>query len=89
MARERMVTRTISNTTAHIKACDLEKGIVFTTEIDVGGMTDSEHILKYVQKNYDTATVKHLAIESCTVNEQIWAMTESDFMKYAKPIEKR
>lgn len=89
MARERLVTRTITNTTAHIMRVDTKTASVSTVEIEVGGLTDNAEILKYVQKNHDTETVKHIAVTGATVTEKIYAMTEVDFLKYARVLDKR
>ena len=88
--REALVTRTISYTRCTVMALDTLKGEVQTLTIDyTGNSKDDEKILKELKKNWlvsDTVLVKIIAKEDI---EQLYGMKESDFIKYATPMESR
>lgn len=90
MARARMVTRTIDITTAHIMCLDVTKSAVTTMEVEIpGGITDEGAIMKWVKKNYETATFKCVSVVKQTTTEVLYGMPEQDFIRVAKRLEKR
>lgn len=88
MARERMITRTISNTTATVMVANPKTATLENITVQMGGITDKGEMEKLLRKK-DTETRKFVAIVAVTVSEQIWGMTEAEFMSHAKILEKR
>ena len=85
MARERMVTRTISNTTYKVmtvntETCEVQILPYITSE----EFLDDEKALKQLRKKHETDTVKLVKIESVETTEQLYGMSEVEFMQYAK-----
>lgn len=85
MARERQVTRTINVTTATALCMDIttketeERELVITGEVP----TD-EKMLKDLRKLYETDTFKVVTIMGLETKEELYGMTEVEFLKYAK-----
>lgn len=85
MARERMVTRTITSTTYKVMSVNTE-----TCEISIlpyatsEEFIDDEKALKFLRKKYETDNLKLVKIESIETTEQLYGMTEVEFMQYAK-----
>ena len=89
MAREKMVTRTVSATVVNVMCVEIATAKAFTTEITLtGAFKDNADILKTLKKN-DTAELVYVAIVSTEVKETLYGMTESEFMKYAKELPPR
>ena len=85
MARERMVTRTITSTTYKVmvvntESCEVSILPYATSEEFV----DDEKALKFLRKKHETGTLKLVKIESIETTEQLYGMTEVEFMQYAK-----
>lgn len=85
MARERMVTRTISSTiykvmTVNTETCEVQV-LPYTTSEE---FLDDDKALKHLRKKHETDTVKLVKIESVETTEQLYGMTEIEFMQYAK-----
>ena len=97
MARERQVTRTINVTTATAICMDIstmeneERNLVIT-----GDVPTADKVLKDLRKLYETETFKVVAIKELKTEEELYGMSEVEFLKYAqkldsetrKPIEK-
>lgn len=85
MARERMVTRTITTTTYKVMSVNTE-----TCEVSIlpyatsEEFIDDEKALKFLRKKYETDTNKLVKIESIETTEQLYGMTELEFIQYAK-----
>ena len=85
MARERMVTRTITSTTYKVMSVNTE-----TCEVSIVPYATSEEFIddekafKFLRKKYETDTLKLVKIESIEITEQLYGMTEVEFMQYAK-----
>lgn len=85
MARERMVTRTITSTTYKVMSVNTE-----TCEVSIlpyatsEEFVDDEKALKFLRKKHETDTLKLVKIESIETTEQLYGMTEVEFMQYAK-----
>lgn len=85
MARERMVTRTITSTTYKIMCVDTTTCEVTIEQfITTDEFTEDEKALKYFRKQYETETKKLVKIDSVETTEQLYGMTEIEFMQYAK-----
>ena len=85
MARERMVTRTITTTTYKVMTVNTETCEVqilpYTTSED---FIDTEKALKYLRKHNETDTLKLVKIDTIETNERLYGMTETEFVKLAK-----
>lgn len=88
MARKRIVSRTITTTTAKCMVCDTKKATVTEKDLVLSLKLTTEQALKQAQKMYETSTEKIVAVTSVEYNETLYAMPELDFLKYAKPVTK-
>ena len=85
MARERMVTRTITSTTYKIMCVETTKCEVTIEQFNTTyEFTDDEKALKYFRKHHESETKKLVKIESVETTEQLYGMTELEFLQYAK-----
>lgn len=90
MARERMVTRTVELTVAEVMTLDTTTAEVRIIPYEIGGgLTDNAAILKAVKKLHETDTFKCVAVQSVSVEEILYGMTEIDFIKHAKILPSR
>lgn len=90
MARERMVTRTISFTEVKVISMNLEKVQPMTEVIKIAGVFDNEKVLlKKLKKRYETDLYKIVAITGTEVIEKLYGMSEEDFIDYAKELPPR
>lgn len=89
MARERMVTRTIISINATVKAYNLDTDAIENVTVVLTGDIPSDipgHLERTFSKTHPTH--RFIKVVDVVSNEQLYAMTEVDFLKYAKPIEK-
>lgn len=89
MARARMITRTVNQTTAQVMALDVTSAEVRIVEYTIGGSYTDEELLKKLQKLFQTDTLKLVHIESKKCEELLLGMTEEDFIKYAQVLPPR
>lgn len=90
MAREKMITRTIVETTAHIMCLDVKSAEVSINDYKIGGEWSNENsLLEKLQSIYNTDTFKLVHIESVTKEEVLLGMSVEDFMRYAKVLPPR
>lgn len=89
MARQRMVTRTIEQTTATIMCLDVTTAEVQVRDFTIGGNFDAETLLKKFKAIYETDTYKLVHIERVHMDELLLGMTEDDFIRYAKVLPPR
>lgn len=88
MARERMVTRTISSAVAEVKVYNLDTDAVETMNITVTGTVDKATVTKVVEKQLSKSTThRYLTIKNIKTVEKLYAMTEVEFLKHAVEIE--
>ena len=81
MARQRMITRTITFQETEVMCLDIEtaKANVYTfTTASPAPLT-----LDQLKARYDTDTNKLVAILNNRTTEQVYGMSEDDFMTYA------
>lgn len=86
MARERVVSRTVSTRVCICKCANLSTGAVEDVELKISATVAPENVVKALAKEYNTATFMVLSVVTSTIEEQIWAMPETEFLKYAKPM---
>lgn len=90
MARERMVTRTVSVSNVEVMCVDTT-----TAEVEVhnyklnGEYTDMASALKAVKKAYETDTFKCVTVMAITMEEVLYGMSELDFIRMAKVLPPR
>lgn len=95
MARERMVTRTVSTTTIEVLVINIETSEVGTKHFVLGQnmVKDEKTMLSNAQAMLDTETGnalwKCVAVKNVKEEETLYGMTESDFVKYAKVLPPR
>ena len=89
MARKRMVTRTVEQTTAQVMTIDVTTADVQIRTYDIGGRYTDEELLKNLQKLFQTDTLKLVHIESQTCKEVLLGMDEEDFIRLAKVLPSR
>lgn len=89
MARKRMVTRTVEQTTAQVMTLDVTTEEVQVRTYDIGGQYNDEELLKKLQKLFQTDMLKLVYIESQTCNEVLLGMDEEDFIRLAKVLPTR
>lgn len=89
MARKRMVTRTIEQTTAQVMTLDVTTVEVQVKSYHIGGRFNDEELLKKLKKLFETDTLKLVHIESQTCEEVLLGMDEEDFIRLAKVLPSR
>ena len=89
MARKRMVTRTIMQTTAEVMCLDVTTAEVQINKYDIGGeYTDSELLTK-LQEIFQTDTFKLVHIENQSCTELLLGMDEDEFIRLAQVLPPR
>ena len=89
MARKRMVTRTVMQTTAEVMTLDVTTAEVQVKSYDIGGQYTDEELLKKLQILFQTDTLKLVYIEQQTCKELLLGMDEEDFIRLAKVLPPR
>lgn len=89
MARKRMVTRTVEQTTAEVMTIDVTTADVQVRTYDIGGKYTDEDLLKKLQKIFQTDTLKLVHIESQSCEEVLLGMDEEDFIRLAQVLPPR
>lgn len=90
MAREKMVTRTITETIASVMYVNVTTASVDYADYRLAGTFDSnEAIMKKLKKDYETEEVKLVNIVNVDTVENLYGMPEAEFMKLAKVLPPR
>ena len=85
MAREIMITRTITSTKANVMCLDIEAGEPFNETVEVvRTYKDDEALLKAVKSLIETDTIKAVDIVDKEVVETLYGMPEQFFIENAK-----
>lgn len=88
MARVRMVTRTINVTVIDAMCVDTSTAEVSIKELELTGETFTEEkALKALKKEYETETLKVVAIQKMKVREEMYGLKEIDFLKVAQRLD--
>lgn len=88
MARVRMVTRTINVTVIEAMCVDTATAEVLIKELELTGETFTEEkALKALKKEYETETLKVVAIQKMKVREEMYGLKEIDFLKVAQKLD--
>lgn len=89
MARKRMITRTVEQTTAQVMTLDVTTAEVQVYTYNIGGKYTDEELLNKLQKLFQTDTLKLVHIESQVCNEVLLGMDEEEFIRLAKVLPPR
>lgn len=89
MARKRMVTRTIEQTTAKVMTLNVVTADVTITPYTISGELTGDALLKALQNTYQTDTMKLVHVLESTVESVLYGMEEEEFIKLAKVLPKR
>lgn len=89
MARVRMVTRTIEVVSAEVICLDVEtvEPQIMTLELTGVGAIEGDKLLQALKKTYETDNFKVVAIQSTEIREELYGLTELDFLKYATKLD--
>lgn len=82
MARKRMVTRTITFTTATATVYDIQSDEIKTLEYKLSGELSADEALKVITK--DHKEVRPLRVMEVAVQEELYGMTEEKFLELAE-----
>ena len=90
MARKRMVTRTVQTTEAFILALNIESAEPQNIKVLLAGtFKDKASILKSAKKVAETDTFKLVEVVGAEIHEDLYGMSEEDFIKMAQKLEPR
>ena len=81
MARKRMVTRTITFTTAKATVYDIASDEIKTVEYNLSGELSSDVALKVITKEHEE--VRPLKVTEVKVQEELYGMSEEKFIELA------
>lgn len=82
MARQRMVTRTITFTTAKATVYDIASDEIKAVEYKLSGELSADVALKVITKEHEE--VRPLYISEVTVQEELYGMPEEKFLELAE-----
>ena len=84
MKKEKLITRTITVSTAEFMCLDTETANVEIVTAELIGKVDKETALKIYKVSAETDTFKAVSCQSVNYTEQLYGMTEKEFIKHAK-----
>lgn len=87
MARKRMVTRTITFTTATATVYDIPSDEIKTLEYKLSGELSADEALKAINKEYKE--VRPLKVTDVSVQEELYGMSEEKFLELAEILPSR
>ena len=82
MARKRMVTRTITFTTAKATVYDIASDEIKTVEYKLSGKISPDVALKVITKEHEE--VRPLKVTEVTVQEELYGIPEEKFIELAE-----
>lgn len=82
MARKRMVTRTITFTTAKVTVYDIASDEIKTVEYKLSGELSADLAYKVIAKEHEE--VRPLKVIEVTVQEDLYGMPEEKFLEMAE-----
>ena len=89
MRKEKLITRTITVTTAEFMCLDTETANVEVITAQLTGKVDNATALKMYKGIAETETFKVVACQSISYTEQLYGMTEKEFIEHAKVLPPR
>lgn len=87
MARKRMVTRTITFTTATATVYDIHSDEIKTLEYKLSGELSADEVLKAITKEHKE--VRPLKVTDVSVQEELYGMPEEKFLELAEILPSR
>lgn len=87
MARKRMVTRTITFTTATATVYDIKSDEIKTLEYKLSGELSADDALKVITKEHKE--VRPLKVNNVSVQEELYGMSEEKFLELAEILPSR
>lgn len=89
MARVRMVTRTITTNIFNVMAVNMKTVSVENIDVPASVEIDTiEKAEKYFRKNWNVDGYLFGKVSEMKTEEKIYGMTEEEFLKYAKEVER-
>lgn len=88
MARPRMVTRTMKELKVNVLCLNTETREPFNKEFILTGVYSEDKLMNELRKNYESETLKLVQIVDIRKEETLYGMSEIEFIKNAKKIEK-
>lgn len=89
MARQRMVTRTVEVNTYTVMTCNTETAEVLNVDYSIGAISSKDDAMKILKKQYETDTVKLVAIVEHKTETVLYGMPEEKFIQFAKVLPPR
>ena len=91
MARQRMVTRTVTENTINAMVFDLNTNNLDTVVFAIGGEAlDEKGATAICEKRFkDNTSYKFIKVNSVHVSEKLYGMLEEEFIKLAKALPPR
>lgn len=89
MARKRMVTRTIQQTTADVMCLNVSTAEVSINTYTIGGSYEPDSLLKALKPIFETDELKLVAVQGYTEAEILLGMDEDEFIRLAKVLPPR
>lgn len=87
---EKMVTRTISTTTATVLGLDLSTDEAVQRKVTLSGeFKTSKDLLKAIRKKCELDVFEPVKIIDSKVTEKLYGMSETEFLKHAKVLPPR
>lgn len=84
MKKEKLITRTIVVSNCEFMCVDVETANVEVIKAELTGKLDNETALKIYKSTVESETFKVVACQSISYTEQLYGMTEREFIKHAK-----
>lgn len=82
-----MVTRTVEITVATAMCVDVNAQTVSTVALELTGKVTNDTALKQLKKVYENDTFKVVSVTALTTREEMYGMTELEFIKIAKKLD--
>ena len=84
MKKEKLITRTITVTTGEFMCVNTETANVEVVTAKLMGKLDNETALKLYKSTVESDTFKVVTCQSIVYSEQLYGMTEKQFIEHAK-----
>ena len=89
MRKEKLITRTIVVSNCEFMTVDVETANVEIVTAELTGKISKDEALKQYKSTAETGTLKVVACQSINYTEQLYSMTEKEFIKHAKVLPPR
>lgn len=88
MARTPMVTRTLKSTKVTTLCADLKNSTLTEKEFVLARTYEDEKALLKALAVHNTPELRIVSVKATEIQETLYGMTETDFIKHANPIER-